>query len=122
MLNCAYLDYPLFYNQTVKIAKSLKIHEKAIVVILNSIVSSYYVSVGLGKMQRETFPQISPADIKKFIIPKNIEKNEQELIELYDKREKNDITDEKIDKYVMKLFNISEEQEKLIKDFCFNTN
>ena len=122
MLNCAYLDYPLFYNQTVKIAKSHKIHEKAIVVILNSIVSSYYVSVGLGKMQRETFPQISPADIKKFIIPKNIEKNEQALIELYDKREKNDITDEKIDKYVMKLFNISEEQEKLIKDFCFNKN
>jgi hypothetical protein len=73
-------------------------------------------------MQRETFPQISPADIKKFIIPKNIEKNEQTLIELYDKREKKDLTDEKIDKYVMKLFNISEEQEKLIKDFCFNTN
>ena len=93
---------------------------KAINIILNSSLTSFYLAVKFGKMQRGTFPQLKLADLKIFRIPKSIVVHEEELVEIYDKKLSNKIDDKEIDDYVMNLFALDNETKEIITNFCFS--
>ena len=93
---------------------------KAINIILNSSLTSFYLAVKFGKMQRGTFPQLKLVDLKIFRIPKSIVVHEEELVEIYGKKLSNKIDDKEIDDYVMNLFALDNETKEIITNFCFS--
>jgi len=122
-----FLNRKLLNEQSAKIAKlntnNLNLIDiRSIVPILNSSVLSFYLAVGLGKMQRGTFPQILLSDMKELIIPKKIyQKDTQKtLVDLYEKRCDGSISDGDIDDYVMNLFELDIKAREIITNFCFS--
>ncbi|MED1437398.1 TaqI-like C-terminal specificity domain-containing protein [Aeribacillus composti] len=109
----------------------LKANPKFLLGVLCSKVITYWTLHKFDLFQRKTFPQMRAYQMKEFPIP-NVSQEEQNIlaslvekqIELHSlseptekDREEMKNLDIEIDKYVMDLFKLSEEEKQVIRDF-----
>ena len=104
----------------------IKIREKPqyVLGVLNSRLVSWWFVHKFGKMQRETFPQFKVNELADFPLPKNGEKNREQITKLVDRilaakqREAEaDVSalEREIDELVYALYGLTPEEIKLVE-------
>lgn len=116
------------HEQSIEVINEITINPRFLIGVLNSKVLSYYAINKFDFLQRNTFPQMRLTQIKKFPIP-NSTKEQQDSIailveQLMDEMKKETQDSElinklnlDIDNLVMDLFDLTEDEKKIVSEF-----
>lgn len=127
-LRASFINNEYVHEQAINSLCNLQANPMFLLGVLNSKVMSYYAIQKFDFLQRNIFPQIRLTQIKQFPIPiaKDVQQNEiasivQNLMVEMEKeiRNKSLISelDLQIDEYVMEIFNLTEKEKQIIRDF-----
>lgn len=96
---------------------------KYVLALLNSKLLSFYKTKNSGSAKKDDFTQITLSDIRQLPIPKIETSKQQKFIKLVDKilgaKETNadtTITENELDQLVYQLYNLTEEEIKIIEN------
>lgn len=127
-LSCTVTEENLVHERSIIAIRNIKCTPEFICGVLNSKILSYYAINKFDFLQRNTFPQMRLSQIKEFPIP-NSTKEQQDSIailveQLMDELKKETPDSElvsklnlDIDNLVMDLFDLTEEEKKIVSEF-----
>lgn len=130
ILTAAYTNEDYIHERSAISIRNLKASPFFLVGVLNSLAESFWVVNKYDFLQRKTFPQMRLFQIKEFPIPKATEVQQKqiellvkEIIELSVSEDldlkKIDSLEKEIDRKVMDLFGLTEEDKKIVHDFLY---